>query len=144
MRSRLSAVSKSMWIGGLLILTLPFSVSSCTEDENGWISPFSNCHVEPTHGRLRVEVSAQRNAGVPIQLFEGDFDEGEPFLLDTLYSSSREYRLPVGDYSGTARYLEGVDTILVVAGDDISTSQTEDDDGDLCWQVENGTLDLTL
>lgn len=99
---------------------------------------------EPIEGALVVRVSISGTGRkIPIQIFENDFDEGQPILIDTLTDPSKEYILPIGDYSGTALYIEGNDTVLVVAGDDISTFEEETCD-EWCWDVDEGWLDLRL
>lgn len=146
-RSKIISIKACLPVPALVILAILCSLTNCESESTNCIarslSPECNGY-EPTEGPLIIRVSSSgSNSLIPIQIFYDDFDEGDPFILDTLSSGTKEYILPIGRYSGTAQYLEGKDTILVVAADKIETVQEEKCDL-YCWEVKEGKLDLRL
>ncbi|RPJ40356.1 MAG: hypothetical protein EHM19_13805 [Candidatus Latescibacterota bacterium] len=81
---------------------------------------------------------------VPITIYVGDFEEDQVMLQDTVEIPITLYDLPVDEYySVAALYTGGGDTLVVLRGDEISTSSTEYEDA-TCWSVRGAEVDCRL
>ena len=131
----------------VLPLTIIFMLIGCDidnldcEDHPIWKECERNI---PSHGILYVSVTINSsNPSVPVNIYLGDFELGILVLSDTLVVEDREYTLPIGEYSATAKYMSGQDTILTVDGGEIKAELVEYCNMD-CWEVSNANLDLEL
>jgi hypothetical protein len=101
-------------------------------------------HQRPTHGILNISVTINsENPSVPVNVYRGDFESGILILSDTLNINEVEYILPINEYSATAKYISGQDTIITVDGGEISAELTEYC-GEYCWEVHDADFDLEL
>ena len=120
-----------------------FGLSS---DEGCEVRPFLHaCEPDrPTLGRLEVSVTVDAEfPRVPISIYRDDFELGDLVLSDTAATDEAEYTLPMGEYSATATYISGQDTVVAVDGDEITTALVIYCDG-RCWEVYNADLNLEL
>lgn len=98
----------------------------------------------PSHGILYISVTiSSSNPRIPVNIYWGDFELGILVLSDTLVVENAEYTLPIGEYSATAKYMSGQDTIMTVDGGEIKAELVEYCNMD-CWEVTNANLDLEL
>jgi len=129
------------------LLTLLFVGSGCYDEEEDCTHRpiWKDCYsYEPGEGL--VEVSVTLNTGNPwvvVKLYENDIEDDILILTDTLTVSGKNYTLSVGRYSGSALYLVGIDTVLAIDGDKITTDHESYCEGD-CWHVNNAELNLVL
>jgi len=98
----------------------------------------------PSHGKLYISVTINSsNSSIPVNIYLGDFELGILILSDTLFVEDAEFTLPIGEYSATATYVSGQNTIMTVDGGEINAELVEYCEMD-CWEVTNANLDLEL
>ena len=134
-------IKTSFWIISIFLLCISCSPEEDCEEKAFW----EDCLIEePTLGRLNVRVTTNAaNPEVKIHIYAGDDFETGVLVIKDVLNENVSYHLPFGDYSGTAVYYVGSDSLLAVDGDDISKSLEEYCDID-CWEISEGNLDLTL
>ena len=129
-----------------MIAALCLGFASCSEDDSELpFVPIDCSRVEPEEGYLNAEVTLnEQNATVIVAVFRGDIELDRLVRTDTVSVRTFSFRLPVDqNYSVTARYLVGIDTVLVIDADDIRVTSEEFRDG-TCYDVEDGNVDLRL
>ena len=98
----------------------------------------------PSHGKLRISVTINSsNPSVPVKIYKGDFELGILVLSEMLTVEDAEFTLPIGEYSATATYVSGQNTIMTVDGGEIKAELVEYCDMD-CWEVSDANFDLEL
>ncbi len=98
----------------------------------------------PSQGLLYLSVTINSsNPRIPVNIYFGDFEHGILVLSDTVEVEDAEYTLPIGEYSATAKYISGQDTIMTVDGGEIKAELVEYCNMD-CWEVTNANLNLEL
>ena len=105
----------------------------------------SSCQLEkPKMGTLDITLTINsENQSVLVKIFNGNYENND--LVESFTAIGTEYSvdLEIGDYSVTALYKQGVDSILAVDGDEIEIS-SEVKCNNTCWEVSNAEVDLTL
>lgn len=87
----------------------------------------------------------EENPFVPYILYRGDIEENKIDFIDTAYSEQEFLASEIDlEYSIKAFYKKGSQTIIVVDGDKLKTSRTNDVCDYECWIIKGGILDLTL
>ena len=87
----------------------------------------------------------EENPFVPYVLYLGDIEENKIDYVDTAYSEKEYLASEIDvDYSIKAFYKKGSQTIIVVDGDKLNASRTNDVCDYECWIIKGGILDLTL
>ena len=131
----------------VLVALALMGLDGCYDEEEDcnrrpiWKSCYST---EPIDGILSVEVTINdENQHVVINIYEDDIEDNLLIITDTLTGENVDYHLPVGSYSGSAKYVVGIDTILAIDGDKIDT-EFEEYCYEECWDVNNAELNLTL
>jgi len=128
------------WAAALLAL-------GCGNMEDDGLSPAPDDCVlsEPTTGPFRVKVTINdRHPNVPVTILLGDLETGSLVLEDTVFSAITAYDFFTGeDYTATATYVIGPDTVLVVDSGKITTASTEFSNA-TCWSVHGADVDLQL
>lgn len=77
-------------------------------------------------------------------MYEGPIEDGQLVKSDSVSVAQFSYELRADrSYAVTARYLVGQDTIIAIGSDDITTSETEYENG-FCWEVTDGKVDVRL
>ena len=82
------------------------------------------CDSGPFFGQLEIKLTTNdENMEIPIEIFEGNFDNGISLLLDTISISEIENGRVIYDdfeagffYSVTATYQQGAKTIIAIDG----------------------------
>ena len=98
----------------------------------------------PSDGKLRISVTINSsNPRVPVNIYRGDFELGILVLSETLSVEDVEYTLPIGEYSATATYVSGQNTIMTVDGGEIKAELVEYCNIN-CWEVSDASLNLEL
>lgn len=86
------------------------------------------CDTGPFFGQLEIKLTTNdENTEIPIEIFEGNFDDGVSLLLDTIQISEIENGRVIYDdfeagffYSVTATYQQGTKTIIAIDGDEMA------------------------
>lgn len=133
------------------ILIAVFSVlivSSCGKTTgNGDCDQSITCYTQkPKELFVKLQLSKNENdSPVEVTFFKGDIDEGDTIENFTTISTEESYLMPINeDYSATARYQDGDDTIIAVDGDRLSAESFENCD-ETCYDWEHTiVLDLRL
>ncbi len=139
---------RAFWkLSSVMIILALMGLDGCYNEEEDcnrrpiWKSCYST---EPTDGKLSVEVTINNeNQQVVINIYEDDIEDNLLIFTDTVSSEDVDYHLPVGTYSGSAKYIVGGDTVLAIDGDKIDTEFEEYCYED-CWDVKDAKLNLTL
>jgi hypothetical protein len=132
---------------GLLVVLVVMVAFGCSSDDDGEL-PFapSDCQkTKPATGHLIVEITLNaQNTKVPVKVYVGPIEDGQLVKSDSVSVAQFSYELLADrSYAVTARYLVGQDTILAIGSDDITTSETEYENG-FCWEVTDGKVDVRL
>lgn len=148
MRHRIMYWLKSQGlILGCCIIWLVAGAGNCKDvTEDCSEEDYANCNtIEFTEGLVEVEVSIdQRYKDVRVQLFEGKVDDGALFFDDIVNDDYFSFLKPVGkSYSGRAIYVSGMDSVVVVDGDDIKNLTYVVCELQ-CNDLKNALLDLRL
>jgi hypothetical protein len=114
--------------------------SYCEEEEVCTPTPSSCNHSVPSSASLVITVSNPLPKLVRVY-------RGQAYETGTLVWSgvpdgvSWSLTVPLNDYSATALYVTGVDTLLVIDGDEVTYSAQSTCDGN-CYAKDAGELDL--
>jgi len=124
MRQRIMNRLKSQGlIWGCCIIWLVGGAGNCKDvTEDCTDEDYANCNtIGFTEGLVEVDLSInQRYKEVRVQLFEGRVDDGVLFFDEVVSDNYFSFLKPVGNtYSGRAFYVSGMDSVVVVDGDDI-------------------------
>ena len=133
----------SQGLARILIAVLGLCLAtSCQKDDEHCISV--SCDHGPTYAGLNIQVSDP----VPlVSIYSGaDYETGTLIWRGQPPSGVKEWttHLALGNYAVTARYVVGKDTTLVVDGDVLSASATENCDGTCSYSTQDGNTDLRL
>jgi len=123
----------------LLIVVVAFSLNSCGFE--------SSCYEnKPENGEMTIKVSIDSpNDTVYVKIYQGVIENNKLLLVDTLTVASKVYEMPVNSYySATADYIQDGKIVRAIDGDRISTRESEDEYGTICWNLKNISLDLRL
>ncbi|MGM0477877.1 MAG: hypothetical protein ACQERC_01550 [Bacteroidota bacterium] len=125
-----------------------FIVTSCGKTTgNGECDQSITCYTQkPDELFVKLDLSKNGNdSPVEVTFFKGDIDEGDTIENFTTLSSDESYLMPINeDYSATARYQEGENTIIAVDGDRLSAESFENCD-ETCYDWDHTmVLDLRL
>jgi hypothetical protein len=116
-------------------------------DDNGELplAPLDCQKTKPVTGRLNVEITLNaQNTKVPVKVYEGPIEDGQLVRSDSVGVAQFSYDLLADrTYSVTARYIVGQDTILAIGSGNITTSETQYENGS-CWEVTDGKVDVRL
>lgn len=83
------------------------------------------------------------NPYVPIEIYLGDVEDGNLYLVDTLDDDAR-YEVDIDErYSAMATYQSLGRTIIAIDGDRVKSKST-DNCGVTCWEAKSGTINLRL
>ncbi len=131
----------------VVLLTLLFVGGGCYDDDEDCTHRpiWKDCYsYEPGEGLVEVAITLNtENSWVVVKLYENDIEDDILILTDTLSVTEQNYTMAVGRYSGSALYLVGIDTVLAIDGDKISTDHESYCEGD-CWRVDDAELNLEL
>ncbi len=123
-------------------------VSSCGKTTgNGECDQDITCYTQkPEELFVKLQLSKnESDSPVEVTFYKGDIDDGD--IIDNFPTDSTEesYLMPINeDYSATARYLEGQDTIIAVDGERLSAESFENCD-ETCYDWDHTiVLDLRL
>ena len=122
-------------------LGLCFGIS-CQDDDHPCATTY--CDNAPTHAGLKIQVS---DPVTLVSIYSGaDYETGTLVWRGQPPLGIKEWTTywPLGDYSVTARYVVGNDTTLVVDGDALSSSSTENCDGTCSYSTQDWNTDLRL
>ena len=131
----------------VLLGTLLLVTGAC-EDNEGSDLPLAPTDCEELESRFGyidgvVTISIE-NPRIPVDVYEGDFEDNVLVDFDTLDVSQFSWELLTEvAYTFTAQYVVGPDTILVLDSDKIITTKEEFQDAD-CWSTADGDVDLRL
>lgn len=125
-----------------------FTAASCGKTTgNGECDQSITCYTQkPDSLFVKLQLSKNENdSPVEVTFFEGDIDDGDTIEKFTTISTEESYLIPINeDYSATARYQEGENTIIAVDGDRLSAESFENCD-ETCYDWEHTmVLDLRL
>jgi len=132
----------------LALLGTVLLVSGACEDNEGNDLPLAPTDCEELESRFGyidgvVTISIE-NPNIPVNVYEGDFEDNILVDFDTLDVNQFSWELLTEvEYTFTAQYVVGPDTILVLDSDKIITSKEEFQDAD-CWSTADGDVDLRL
>ncbi|MCD6025335.1 MAG: hypothetical protein K0Q91_2251 [Fibrobacteria bacterium] len=148
--------TKSAWLaaGALWVLGSSGCATDCTNYESVDVSgesckvcedpPAEDCNsVVPVEANLSIRLSEPLPRLVRIYA-------GKSYETGTLVShrvptvKNYEETLPMGEYSATALYVIGKDSILVVDGDELSYSQLWWTCTMECYETHGGSVDLSV
>lgn len=127
-------------------------VSSCNEswtdtsEEDCYDPDYSNCNFEePRISFLKVYLTInEENPKVLLKIYDGDIEYStvrDSFIVDTSYI---EYEASFDtDYSVTAKYIKGQDTIIAVDGTKIKKYSSSYCDS-TCWSVSGQDISVEL
>lgn len=104
----------------LLLVNCKSKYDDCTEQD------YADCITEkPETGRIKVLLTINsENRFIPVNVYEGDFENGELLRSDTITMRTFHYNLtPEKDYSFTATYKDGNSTIMAIDGGRITISR---------------------
>ncbi len=132
-------------------LTAVFSVLivfSCGKTTgNGDCDQSITCYTQkPEELFVKLQLSKNENdSPVEVTFYKGDIDDGATIENFTTLATEESYLMPINeDYSATARYQEGDDTIIAVDGDRLSAESFENCD-ETCYDWDHTmVLDLRL
>lgn len=130
----------------LFVFILFFAFSCRSKYEDCTDQDYANCNTEiPQTGILSIRLTInEENPAVPISLYEGNFEDGRLIRLDTVRVGRYNYSLlPDKDYSVTATYQEGGNTIVAVSGGRINLIRYRMCELQ-CYDVDEPVLDLRL
>jgi hypothetical protein len=96
----------------------------------------------PSAGYLQIDLSAP--APVRVTVYRGSsYETGTLMWSGPPVSLSWSMTVPVGNYSATALYVNGGDSVLVIDGVDVQAAAQETCDG-TCYSSGTGAVDLKL
>jgi hypothetical protein len=131
-----------------LLLSLAFLLlSGCNKDNIYQEVDCSLCFATPPDsGFIRPEITINvQNMRVPVSVYEGPVEEQRLVFRDTFSVPTPRIELPVEkEYSVTATYLKGTDTIIVIDGDKLEIKKAVGQCGGTCYVVTGGFFDLRL
>lgn len=118
-----------------------FTGFTCTDDDGNCVD-YSSCEYQsaPSTGKLNFTVSEP----LPVQvvLYEGTAVEDGRIVWSGIPTQKNwSITVPAGDYSATALYLQGGDTLIAVDGDYAGFSTVTTCEG-TCYESDDGDLDL--
>ena len=116
----------------LLPLLITIAFTGCNSDESGWENLIKDNSLQGWH--IFQDTGSKKGWIVEDDIL---------ILTDTLSVTEQNYTMSVGRYSGSALYLVGIDTVLAIDGDKISTDHESYCEGD-CWHVDDAELNLEL
>ncbi len=107
---------------------------------------YSDCNTtEPLLVFLNVKLTINdENLKVPLWIYEGNADNNNLVLTDTMTTSTYSVLLPTDKfYSVKVRYKKGDKIIYAIGGDKIKKSHTSICDS-TCWSSEEGNVNVEL
>jgi len=112
-------------------------------DEDCVDADFSDCNLEePFYSDSQIELSS--DLPVEVYVFKDLVESNDTVRRFVPESSTESIELPIGNtYTAAAKYIRGVDTILVLDESEISKSSTSQCDS-TCWTVSGADFDLRL
>jgi hypothetical protein len=128
-----------------ILFALALTPVACGDDKTLGPAPSDCDEVRPTTGQLELLVTISTEfRTVPVTIFEGDIDRNNILIEDTLGRGSFSWDVTADqDYSATAQYVIGADTVLAVGSTGVSPSSEEFEDA-TCFDPAHGTIDLQL
>ncbi len=128
----------------LLIAITVLVINSCLDSYDSDDCDYTNCNtVYPSQGTMTVKVSLTES-GVPVDIYEGYYDNGILLERDTIYSYERDYLLaPEMYYTVIAHYESTEDTIHVIDGGRIPINSKRECDSN-CYSVKDLTVNVKL
>ena len=129
----------------MILFVLALTPAACEDDSTLGPAPADCDEVRPTTGQLQVLVTISTEfRTVPVTIFDGDIDRNNILIEDNLARGSFSWDVTSErDYSATAMYVIGADTVLAVGSTRVSPSSEEFDDA-TCFDGASGTIDLQL
>lgn len=118
----------------------------CSCQKHDECDPSVTCNtIKPDSYYVYVNVSFEAGSNpVYLTLFKGDVEDNEVVLLDTFYSESHTYYLPVSQrYSAKAVYNDNGITYNAYDGGKLKVDHFWNCD-EKCYEGQSLTLDLTL
>jgi hypothetical protein len=95
----------------------------------------------PHSADLTIHVSSPLPCQVTV--YRGDYEYGKVVWQGAPQGESWSIRLPLGEYSATATYARGTQTIIAVDGDDLDYESSSTCDAN-CYEEIDGSVDLEL
>jgi hypothetical protein len=131
-----------MKINLIYILLLLFTVFSCTSSDECDTSRY--CEPYPIDSNwVDLELTVQ-SSGVPIVIYNGNIEDNNIVLRDTLYDASFSYYLSTDvRYTVEAYYRSGPNTIIAVDSKKLKSESYVNCD-ETCYESDEITLDLEL
>jgi len=111
---------------------------SCSKINDSRID--ENClSYEPNYGKIYVNVTLNNQiTSVPIEIKLNHFDTGTLLFKDTLYESVKIYEVDINNYYVvSAEYFVDGKRIISIDGGKVSTYKYNQDDGSVCWNLNN-------
>jgi hypothetical protein len=108
--------------------------------------PTIYCNTDyPDSGYVDITVTEVGSSGfVPITIYEGDVEDNKVMLIDTLYTTTTYYYLPVKKrFSAKAVYVKAGITTQVFDGTKIKVTKFWNCN-EKCYEVRDGKLNLQL
>ena len=134
----------------IILFSINFQCSLCEdESEDECTYKPSNCiEEEPEFGYVTIKVTINSlNPEVPISIFNGDVEENDIVLQDTLNANSKTYHLEYTYYSVLAIYKATIDneivTINSINGEELEYQVENYCDG-VCYTEGNIEIDVEL
>ncbi len=130
----------------IILAVIAMFTFGCNDFYNVDCETYENCLTyEPYDELVKIKVTVNKeNEFVPITIYIGDLEENNIYIQDTTNFSVYEIYLPVNkDYTATAKYKKGNQTIIAVDGGNLDTKSTDVCDS-ICWTVKELELDLWL
>jgi hypothetical protein len=125
------------------IITLAFIVSGCFKEEDG-CDPNRYCDTVPIDSNWVHVNLTEQSTGVPIVIYNGNLENNNVIMRDTLYTNTVDYFLPVEVvYTIEAYYRSGPNTIIAVDSQKLE-EETFRNCGETCYENSEITLDLVL
>jgi len=139
--------SRTSKIALLVILILSVKFSGCEQEDLDFYVDCDYCMEEiPDYDTLWVQVTINdENPSVPLQFYEGNYDNGTEDWTDTAYSEEFWLVSKVDvKYSVKAKYKKGDQVIIAVDSDKIRGINGEGECYPPCYYVRGGTLNVAL
>jgi hypothetical protein len=126
----------------ILFIVLSAGMVSCEK-----LKLSTDCYDEkPVEGELTIKVSVPPgNEAVGVNIYRGKYENNMLLFTDSVRDKEITYFLPVNSfYTVSAEYERDNKTIFVIDGGKISVKKQTNDDGSVCWNLYNVSIDLRL
>lgn len=129
-----------------VIIFLFVSCDKLTDEDECDDVDYSDCNTEePFRDSLHIKLTINdENEKVKLVIYDGDFEDGIAITqIETEKSKINVEVLLDREYSASAEYISGKDTIIAIDGTNIKKKSKTYCDS-TCWSIKNQDLDLRL